>query len=356
MPAESSTAESRRAQHGRTLPGRTLPGRPLRALPATLAGLLALLLGVVLTACGTTEPPAAPAPAPTTAAGPVSIIDSRGKELSLAAPATRVVALEWNVAEHAVSLGVMPVGVADIAGYGNWVKAEPLDASVADVGVRGEPSIDSIAALRPDLILATDELPDTAVTQMEAFAPVAFVNGGNAQDNIGAMRSNLEFVAEATGKEAEATALLAAFDAKIADGRAKLAASVGQSFVFTDVYVEGSQVSIRPYAKGSLISDVTEQLGLVNGWTEPGDEVYGLGEADVEGLTAVGDVDHFLYIANAADGGDPYVDELSDNAVWTSLTVVKEGRVKRMPDGIWMFGGPTSMEQYVDALVTTLGA
>jgi iron complex transport system substrate-binding protein len=335
---------------------RSEPRNGLRALPAALAGLLAL----VLAACGTTEPPAAPAsaaPAPTAAAaGPVSLTDSRGKEISLSAPATRVVALEWNVAEHAVSLGVMPVGVADVAGYGNWVKAEPLDASVADVGVRGEPSIDSIAALRPDLILATDELPDTAVTQMEAFAPVAFVNGGDAKDNIGTMRRNLEFVAEATGTQAEGAALLSAFDAKLADGKSKLAANAGQSFVFSDAYLEGSQVSIRPYAKGSLISDVTEQLGLVNAWTEPGDEVYGLGEADVEGLTAVGDVDHFLYIANAADGGDPYVDQLSTNAVWTSLPVVQQGRVERMPDGIWMFGGPTSMEQYVDALVTTLGS
>ncbi len=339
MPAELSAVESGR------------PGRRLRAVPA-LAGLLALLLA----ACGTTEPPAAPAPAPTTAAGPVSIIDSRGKELELPAPATRVVALEWNVGEHAVSLGVMPVGVADVAGYGNWVTAEPLDASVKDVGVRGEPSIDSIAALRPDLILATDELPDTAVTQMEAFAPVAFVAGGNTRDNIGTMRSNLELVAEATGRQAEATALLTAFDAKLADGRAKLATNAGRTFVFTDAYVEGSQVSIRPYATGSLISDVTEQLGLVNGWTEPGDERYGLGETDVEGLTAVGGVDHFLYIANAADGGDPFTDELAGNAVWTSLPVVEEGRVQRVPDGIWMFGGPTSMEQYVDALVTTLGA
>ncbi|MDT0350503.1 iron-siderophore ABC transporter substrate-binding protein [Pseudonocardia charpentierae] len=327
--------------------------RALRTVLGAVAGLL------VLAACGTTEPPAAPAPAapaPTTAAGPVSLTDSRGKQINLPSPAQRVVALEWNVAEHAVSLGVMPVGVADVTGYGNWVKAEPLDASVADVGVRGEPSIDSIAALRPDLILATDELPDTAVTQMEAFAPVAFVKGNDAKDSIGTMRRNLELVAQATGKGAEASALLSGFDASLADAKTKLAANAGQSFVFTDAYVEGSQVSIRPYAKGSLISDVTEQLGLTNAWTEPGDDVYGLGETDVEGLTAVGGTDHFLYIANAADGGDPFTDQLAANAVWKSLPVVQQGRVERMPDGIWMFGGPTSMEQYVDALVTTLGA
>jgi iron complex transport system substrate-binding protein len=327
---------------------------PIRATVG--AGLLALLLA----ACGTTEPPATPgtgAAAPTGgAAGPITLTDSRGQQIALPGPASRVVALEWNVAEHAVSLGVMPVGVADVTGYGHWVKAEPLDASVRDVGVRGEPSIDSIAALRPDLVLATDELPDTAVSQMQAFAPVAFVRGGDAKDGIGEMRRNLEFVARATGKQAEAATLLAAFDAKLAEGRSRLADRAGQSFVFADAYAEGSQVSIRPFAEGSLISEVTEQLGLANAWTEPGDELYGLAEADVEGLTRVGGADNFLYVANDADGGDPFTDQLGDNAVWRSLPFVRSGSVHRIPDGIWMFGGPTSMEQYVDAVVTTLGS
>jgi iron complex transport system substrate-binding protein len=327
-----------------------------RAVLAALVGVLAVLLA----ACGTTEPAAAPAPSAVPSAapatGPITLTDSRGKDVALPGPATRLVALDWNLAEHAASLGVVPVGVADLAGYGHWVKAEPLTSSVADVGVRGEPSIDSIAALRPDLILAPEGMPDTAVAQMEAIAPVAVVVGSNAADSLGTMRRNLEFVARATGREAESTALLAAFDAKLADGRSRLAARAGQSFVFTDAYIEGSQVSIRPYAKGSLISDVTERLGLSNAWTEPGDELYGLGETDVEGLTAVGDASTFLYIANDADGGDPFVDVLGGNAVWTSLPVVKAGNVHRMPDGIWMFGGPTSMEQYVDAVVATLAA
>jgi iron complex transport system substrate-binding protein len=33
---------------------------------------------------------------------------------------------------------------------------------------------------------------------------------------------------------------------------------------------------------------------------------------------------------------------------------VKADRVHRLPDGIWMFGGPESMEAYVDALVGAL--
>ncbi|MGI5128417.1 ABC transporter substrate-binding protein [Pseudonocardia sp. CA-107938] len=319
--------------------------------------LLATLLALIgLTACGTTEPAAGSAPtAAAPAGGPITLTDSRGKQITLPKPAIRVVGLEWNVIEHAVSLGVMPVGAADIKGYTAWVKAEPLDPSVKDVGVRGEPSIDSIAALRPDLVLATDSLPDAAVTQMEKFAPVVFVPGGDAKDPVGQMRKNLTLVGKALGKDAEASALLAAFDAKVADGKAKLAARAGQKFLFADAYAEGGQVSIRPYTKGSLVSGVTEQLGLANAWPDQGDPAYGLAQTDVEGLTRVGDV-QFLYIVNDADGGDVFANQLGSNAVWTSLPFVKAGNVHRIPDGMWMFGGPTSLERYVDAVVAALGS
>jgi ABC-type Fe3+-hydroxamate transport system substrate-binding protein len=319
--------------------------------------LLAILLAMTgLAACGTTEPAAGSGPAAAApAGGPITLTDSRGKQITLPAPATRVVALEWNVVEHAVSLGVMPVGAADVKGYAAWVQAEPLDPSVKDVGVRGEPSIDSIAALRPDLVLATDSLPEAAVTQMERFAPVVFVPGGDAKDPIGQMRKNLALVAKALGKDAEASTLLGAFDAKVADGKARLAARAGQKFVFADGYAEGGQVSIRPFTRGSLVSGVTEQLGLSNAWPGDGDPAYGLAQTDVEGLTKAGDV-QFLYIVNDADGGDVFAHQLGTNAVWTSLPFVKAGTVHRIPDGMWMFGGPTSLERYVDAVVAALGS
>ena len=292
-----------------------------------------------------------PAPA---AGGPIALTDFRGKQVTLPAPATRVVGLEWNVVEHAVSLGVMPVGAADIAGYTKWVKAEPLEPSVKDVGVRGEPSIDSIAALRPDLILATDELPEAAVTQMEKFAPVVFVPGGDAKDPVGQMRRNLTLVGKALGKDAEATALLAAFDAKVADGKTKLAAEAGQPFMFADAYVEGSQVSIRPFSKGSLLSGVDRaaRARATRGRTRATRRTASPRPTS-RASPRVGDVD-FIYIANDGDGGDPFGNQLAANAVWKSLPFVTGGKVHRLPDGIWMFGGPTSMETYVDAVVTAL--
>ena len=332
----------------------------MRRVPLIVMTCVLALLG--LSACGTTEPaptapPAVGAPgsaAPAApATGPVTLTDARGKQVTLPRPATRVVTLEWNVTEHVASLGVMPIGAADVAGYQKWVSDVPIDASVKDVGVRGEPSIDSIAALRPDLVLATDELPEAAVTQMEAFAPVVFVPGGTSADPIGQMKRNTALIGQALGKDAEASNQVAAFDAKVADGRSRLAPRAGQPFVFADAYVEAGQVSIRPFTDGSLVGAVTSGLGLTNAWTEPGDETYGLAQTDVEGLTRAGTA-NFLYILNDGDGGDVFRNELGTNAVWQSLPFVKENRVNRLPDGIWYFGGPVSMQRYVDATVTAL--
>lgn len=327
----------------------------MRRVPLVVVGAVLALLA--LSACGTTEPAPGPSSAGSSsgapASGPVTLTDSRGKQVTLPTPATRVVTLEWNVTEQVTSLGVMPVGAADVAGYQKWVSVAPLDATVRDVGVRGEPSVDAIAALRPDLVLATDELPAAAVTQMEAFAPVVFVPGGKAADPLGQVKANTTLVGKALGKDAEAAQQVSALDARIADGKNRLAARAGQRFLFADAYSEGGQVSIRPFTNGSEVGAVTTALGLTNAWTEPGDETYGLGQTDVEGLTRVGDA-NFLYILNDGDGGDVFRNQLGTNAVWQSLPFVKANQVNRLPDGIWYFGGPVSLQRYVDATVGAL--
>ena len=320
-----------------------MPMRPIALLAAAAATAL------LLTGCGTTEAPASSEESTKT----VTVTDDRGEEISLSAPATDVVALEWNTAENLVALGVMPVGVADVEGYGTWVKAENLDESVTDVGMRGEPSIDSIAGLAPDLVVTTADLPESAIAQIEKFAPVLVVRGADASNPIGQMEKNLTNIAIATGTEDRAEDLLEAFDAKVKEGAAALteAGVSGEEFMMSDSWATGGQVSIRPFAKGALLAAVTEELGLVNAWTGEGDKDYGLGSTDVEGLTALGDV-HFFYITGG--GVDAYADELATNAVWTSLPFVKSGNVHRLADGIWMFGGPSSMNDYVDAVVAAV--
>lgn len=318
-----------------------------------LASALALTAAAALVAaCGTTEEPATATPAAPGAA--VTLTDARGQAVTLDAPAARTVGTEWNVVEHLASLGVMPVGVADTVGYSAWVTSEPLDATAEDIGTRGEPSIDTVGRLAPDLVVGTTDLSDAAIAQLQSVAPVVVVRSADTADQVGQMFTNLDLIAQATGTQEQAAALRAQYEAKIAEGKAALAAAglTGQSFAFVDGWLNAGTLAVRPFGQGSLVGEVIEELGLVNAWQGEVDPDYGLGTTDLEGLTQVGDAQHFLYIANDTEA-DPY-GALADNDIWKGLPFVQSGDVHRLPDGIWMFGGPTSMVQLVDAVVAAL--
>ncbi|EST37331.1 hypothetical protein N566_13620 [Streptomycetaceae bacterium MP113-05] len=321
-----------------------------RILLATAAATAALSL----TACGTTEPAADDAG---TSADPIVVTDAKGKKVELNGPAERVVGTEWNVVESLVSLGVDPVGVADTEGYANWDTVVPLQNDPKDIGVRGEPSMDGIASLKPDLIVATTDLQPSAVKQLRKVAPVLEVRSADASGQIDLMTENLELIAQATGTEKKAEQLKADFEAKITKKRKELddAGLAGTRLAFADGYVTSNQVSVRPFTSSSLIGEINEKLGLENAWKMKGDENYGLATTDVEGLTKLGDDAQFAYIGSEGDKlSTPFTGALEKNSVWKSLPFVKAGDVHRLPDGIWMFGGPKSMEAYIDAVVEAL--
>lgn len=323
----------------------------MRRLLLTAAAATAAVL--TLTACGTTEP--AKDDTKKTAER-ITLTDDTGMKVELDGPAKNVVGTEWNVVESLISLGVAPVGVSDVKGYKTWNTAVPLKNEPKDIGTRGEPSMDTVASLKPDLILATTDLPPAAIEQLRKVAPVLTVRAAAASDPIGQMTKNLDLIAQATGTTEKAGTLKQQFQTKLDEGKKALADAgrSGAQFAFADGYVVSNQVSIRPYTSGSLIGGVNEKLGLKNAWTVQGDEAYGLGTTDVEGLTKLGDVE-FAYIANDGDkDSTPFTGALAQDKVWTSLPFVQKGNVHRLPDGIWMFGGPESMNKYIDAVVAAL--
>ncbi|MCU1528427.1 MAG: transporter substrate-binding protein [Frondihabitans sp.] len=313
---------------------------------------LAASVALALTACGTTQP-AATGTASTGKS--ITLTDASGTKIHLDGPATKIVGTEWNVVESLISLGVNPVGVADVKGYKEWDTAAPLETAATDIGTRGEPSLDTIASLSPDLIVATTDLSSASVKQLRQIAPVLQVRSANASGQVQQMLSNVDLIAKATGTQTKAASIEASFEKTVADGKKaiKAAGHSGERFAFADGWVDSNQVGIRPYVKGSLIGDVTSDLGLTNAWTLTGDKDYGLASTDVEGLTKLGDV-QFLYITNASEGDDVFADVLGKNAIWKSLPFVKDDQVHRLADGIWMFGGPASMEAYIHAVVKAL--
>ncbi len=147
----------------------------------------------------------------------------RRVQSTLNGPAKKVVGTEWHEVELLVSLGIDPIGVADVKGYKTWNTAVPLKNEPKDIGTRGEPSMDTIAALKPDLIIASTDLPPTAVKQLRKVAPVVEVESADAADPIGQMNKNLDLLAQATGTTDRAAEVKRTFEAKVEEGRKTLA-------------------------------------------------------------------------------------------------------------------------------------
>ncbi|WP_367047868.1 iron-siderophore ABC transporter substrate-binding protein [Streptomyces sp. Je 1-332] len=319
-----------------------------------IAATAATAAALILSGCGTSEPAKASSDKKSE---PITLTDAHGKTVKLDGPAKKVVGTEWNVVESMVTLGVDPVGVADVKGYKAWDSAVPLKNDPKDIGTRGEPSMDTLAGLTPDLIVTTTDMSASAVKQMKKVAPVLQVKAADGADQVGQMMDTLDVIAKATGTTAEAKKAKESYEAKVAEGRKALkeAELDGSKIAMADGYAASNQVSLRGYTSNSLLGAVNEDLGLKNAWKLKGDKDYGLATTDVEGLTALDDDAKLVYIGNKGDdSSDVFTDELADNSVWKSLPLVKDDEVHRLPDGIWMFGGPEAMEAYIDALVDSL--
>lgn len=348
-----------------------------RRLPT--AGALAAAAALVLTGCGTTSVSATDSDAPVaptsagckadstkTATGPVTITDGVGRTVELDAPAKRVVVLEWQQIEDTLTLCVTPTAVADPEGYGTWVKAEKLPASVQSAGTREEPDLDAIAATKPDLVIVEAfKKDDEKITKLEKRGiPVLATLGADTSDPIGNMKKVFTTIAKATGRTNRADEVLDQFDEHLASAKAAVqdADLPTKEFLFFDGWIEGGNVVIRPYGKGALFTALGEELGLQSAWTDEIDKAYGnggvdpaygLGQTDIEGLTAVGSAN--LFYANDEEAGS-YVTELDKSSIWTALPAVEDGRAHAFPAGTWGAGGPLSNEQAIDAYVDAITA
>lgn len=314
---------------------------------------LAVAGPVVLAGCGSTEPGAATAQTPAADDDPVTVTDARGEPVELDAPAERVVALEWAEVEMLVTLGADVVGVADPEGYATWNASAELDEDTEDVGFRAEPSIDSIMALDPDLVVLERDGGDALIEQMEkAGVPVLITEGSDASRNLERMRADFTMIAQAVGREDDAAKILDDLDESFAETRQAIseAGNDGATFALADGWLEGSNVNIRMFAQGSLFSDVAEEVGLENAWREQGDEMWGLMTTDVEGISELSEHEDLTFLYSASAEPDVFAEGLSENAIWTSMPFVEDGNLHKLQKGTWTFGGPASIGFFLTQL------
>ena len=178
----------------------------MRRLAAALTA--AVTLGVGLTACGESDPVAG------TATGATREITHAMGTTRVPTEPKRVIVLDTDKIDTALSLGVTPVGAATAGEAKSWPTyfgAEKL-AGITEVGVLTEPDLEAITALKPDLILGSRFRQEKFYDELTAIAPTVFT------EKVGiTWKENFLLDGKALGREQQARDLLAAYEKRARD-------------------------------------------------------------------------------------------------------------------------------------------
>jgi iron complex transport system substrate-binding protein len=280
---------------------------------------LTLLIALILAACA----PAVPAKE---AAG-LTLTDGLGRTVTLASPAQRVVSLAPSNTEILFALGAGD----KVVGRDQFSDYPPEVESIAKVGgSMGEYSLEAIAALKPDLVLASELNSPELVDSLEKLGLTVYYlpNPKSFED----LYTNLETVATLTGRDA--TKLTDSLKARVTAVDEKILPLSYRPTVFYEV--DATDPS-KPYTAGvgTFINLIISRAGGANfselaGITDPYPQV-GLE------LLVVTPPD-FIILGDAMWGMTPEV--VAGRPGWDALLAVMEGRVFPFDDNLVSRPGP----------------
>ena len=249
----------------------------------------------------------------------------------------RVVVLDWGLTSTILSLGITPAGVAEIDLYRRWADDFPIPPNVQDVGLRTEPNLEALAALKPDLIVTTP-FSESVRPLLERIAPTRSYatytpDGQPLNRSMQVMRE----IARDLHAEAQAETVLARAEDTVAQARRSLAGRKIRPLLLAG-FMDGRHVRI--YGANSLFGDVLDRLGLRNAWDRP-TNVWGFTLVGIHELTACRSAQLLAIEPIPADA--PLA--TSSQGLWRSLPFVRAGRVRTIPR-YWAFGDVSTAERF----------
>ena len=289
-------------------------------LTAALLLIAVLALGVVaLSACGSDsdEPAASASPS---AAGPITVTDDAGAEVTLDKPAERIVSLAPANTEIAFAVGAGDKMVAGTS-YDDY----PEEATaLPKIGDFANPNIEKIASFSPDLVLAAAGLQDKVLTKLKELGVQVYVVDPKTYDGTIA---TIENVGKLAGTEDGAAAVTDEMTA----AQMEVQAAVGdlpKATTFLEIYSE----PLMTAGTDTFIDDMITIAGGENIGAAAGS---GFPQFSTEVLV---ETDPAVYIADSGSMSDP--GDISKRAGFAELTAVKDGKVYVIDDSIIARPGP----------------
>ncbi|WP_245603023.1 ABC transporter substrate-binding protein [Leisingera methylohalidivorans] len=243
----------------------------------------------------------------------------------------RIVVLEFSFLDALAAAGLKPVGVADDN------KPERIQPVLRDltgdswtsVGTRKTPSLEVIAALQPDLIIADTARHGTIRSTLEQIAPVIFYDSltGGYEDVL----SQAARIGEAVGRGEEMAAFQAGHAVRMSAIREQIAAAAnGRPAQFGVVSSRGLWLHSPQSYAGTLL----DVLGFDAAGPETEGSSYGALYQTVT-LEQLSETDPAILILGKPAKGDTIDQAWASEALWQQLEAVRNGNVFDVSSDLW---------------------
>jgi iron complex transport system substrate-binding protein len=253
-------------------------------------------------------------------AAPIQIRDGLGRQVSVNAPAKRVVALSLTATEILVDIGANPVGRPSSATHPEAAKRIP------EVGSAYRPDLEKILGLRPDLIVGSVGTTASAIGQLSALpVPVVVTADSSLKDVF----DTYTLLGRLTGREGYAAARLSFLQSQVKRSLAKISSGATKPRVLVLLSAGGQSFSAT---EQTYIGDLIERLGAINvakGTPSADPRQPGFVVLSLEQIVAV-NPDVVIAFRPVTATGAPApspLERLEPQPAWKNLNAVKNNRV-----------------------------
>jgi iron complex transport system substrate-binding protein len=257
----------------------------------------------------------------------------------------RVVVLFQGATDTAVMLGIKPVGAVESwtqKPWYNFLRSSMI--GVRNVGQETQPNLEAVAALKPDLIIASKARHEKISGQLSSIAPTIMTA------NVFDWKTNLALIAPAVNKKSEGDQFMAEWNATIADFKKQMGSRLS-----TEVSLMRFQPSdARVWYEGGFPGLVLKELGLARPKSQQGnaDKVVLTLTSQEQIPLMDGDIIFDITSDYTGDGAAfGTKNTWTKSPLWKNLKAVKNGKYIVVDDAVWnMSGGPSAAVKMVDDL------
>ncbi len=272
----------------------------------------------------------------------VTVEDSKGT-FTLDYTPQRIVVLEFSFADALASVGISPVGIADDKDATRVLKeVRDVIGDWQSVGTRSQPSLEVIASLKPDLIIADIGRHESVYEDLQKIAPTLILPSRREtyEDSLKAAA----IIGKVVGKEAQIQQRLQEHRVSMQNYAKQLPENAEVQFTVA------RKDSLYIHTANSYAGGVIHALGLQNPPLSR-DDKQASRQIGLEQLLAINP--EYLIVGEYTSPN--VVDNWQSEPLWSVLKVARHKHVHRVNGNVWArCRGIMAAERMAQDLVTVL--